>query len=253
MQLRTFLTRPTTPPQSTPDYALRVPQPFRYLLAFGLLGGLAGLVLAFTVSTIPSPLIYLLLTVGLVAALLALGLVAVTSGRARSQARGRMLSAVQWRGDERVLDMGCGNGFLLVEAAKHLTTGTATGIDIWLTVAGQQTADALWRNARLEGVADRIELQDADARGLPFADNTFDVIVSSLMLHHAGSAADRQQVLREMARVVKPEGTILLYDMLPFIVGAARDLRANGLTRVTRSGRFMTTLSARQAKLNTGV
>ena len=65
-----------------------------------------------------------------------------------------MLNSVTWRGDERVLDVGCGNGFLLNEAAKHLTTGLATGIDVWKAEAGAQTADLALGNARLEGVAD---------------------------------------------------------------------------------------------------
>src|SRR5207248_9652552 len=45
--------------------------------------------------------------------------------------RERLLDNVAWRGDERVLDVGCGRGLMLVGAAKRLTTGRAVGVDIW--------------------------------------------------------------------------------------------------------------------------
>jgi ubiquinone/menaquinone biosynthesis C-methylase UbiE len=102
------------------------------------------------------------------------------------------------------------------------------------------------RNAHLEGVAERVDIRNADARAMPFADGTFDVIVSSLMLHHAGGSADRNQVLHEMARVLKPGGTILLYDVSPLIGGAAQQLGARGLGSISRSGSIMSLLSARR-------
>jgi SAM-dependent methyltransferase len=231
---------------ATPDYALRVPSHVRSALGLGLAGGAAGLVLSRGASGGQRLAGGGLLATGVAAAALGLLLRVVTSPRARRRARRRMLDAVPWRGDERVLDVGCGNGFLLVEAAKRLTTGKATGIDVWLADAGGQSGEALWRNARLEGVADRIEVRDADARVLPFADGTFDVVLASLMLHHAGRAADRERELRELARVVKPGGTVVLYDLLPVIAGAARRLRASGLDEVERSGRVMAVLAARR-------
>ena len=102
------------------------------------------------------------------------------------------------------------------------------------------------RNARLEAVADRVEVKDVDARSMPFADNTFDVIVSSLMLHHAGGGQERQRVLQEMARVLKPDGRILLYDASPLITDAARRLQAIGVTSIERTGGVMARLSASQ-------
>jgi len=45
--------------------------------------------------------------------------------------RERLLDSIPWRGDEIVLDVGCGRGLLLVGAAKRLRTGRAVGVDIW--------------------------------------------------------------------------------------------------------------------------
>jgi ubiquinone/menaquinone biosynthesis C-methylase UbiE len=162
----------------------------------------------------------------------ALGL--VLSRRRRQRARAVMLAAVPWRGDEAVLDVGCGNGFLLVEAAKRLSSGKATGIDLWKVGAGGQRADAVWRNAELEQVRERIALTDGDARRMPFADGAFDVVLASLMLHHAGRRADRRQAMAEMMRVTRPGGRILLYDTLPVVRGAAEQLRAAGFVEIRR-------------------
>lgn len=232
----------------TPDYALRVPSHLQLLLGAGLVGSLVGLGLLIAAPSIPGFYGFLLLAVGFLSAAFALALRAITSPARRERARRHMLNAIAWRGDERVLDVGCGNGFLIIEAAKRLTTGTATGIDLWKAEAGEQSAEIASRNAYLEGVADRVQIRNADARHMPFGDRTFDVIVSSLMLHHAGGSTDRNAVLGEMLRVLKPAGTILLYDALPFISGASNFLRGNGLPNVSRSGGLLPTLVASGAR-----
>jgi arsenite methyltransferase len=235
------LTRTSVP---APDYALRVPSHVQLVLTAGVLGGLIGLGLLVASPMLPAVYGYVLIALGVLSAAVALALRVITSPSRRERARRQMLSAIAWRGTERVLDVGCGNGFLVIEAAKRLTTGTATGIDVWKAEAGEQSAEVAWRNAHLEGVADRVEIKEADARPVPFGDNTFDVIVSSLMLHHVGGSVDRHAVLQEMLRVLKPGGTLLLYDVLPMIADASSYLRANGLPRVTRSGGLMATLMA---------
>src|SRR5262249_8527024 len=89
------------------------------------------------------------------------------------------------RGDERILDLGCGRGAVLLLAAQHLTTGQAVGMDLWR--GGDQSgnaADATRRNAVTEGVADRVELHTADMTALPLDDDSFDLVVSSLAMHN---------------------------------------------------------------------
>jgi ribosomal protein L11 methylase PrmA len=67
--------------------------------------------------------------------------------------REQLLDRIAWRGDEAVLDVGCGRGLLLVGAAKRLRAGHATGIDLWQAedLAGNRP-EATLENARLEGV-----------------------------------------------------------------------------------------------------
>src|SRR5690349_13437736 len=118
--------------------------------------------------------------------------------------REEYLDLLAWRGDERVLDVGCGRGLFLIGAAKRLTTGRATGIDIWQAedLSGNQPAAPL-HNATIEGVAERVEVRTADARKLPFEDASFDVVLSSAALHNIYDAGERQTAVREIARVLK--------------------------------------------------
>jgi ubiquinone/menaquinone biosynthesis C-methylase UbiE len=133
----------------------------------------------------------------------------------KPQIRDRLLDAISWRGDEAVLDVGCGRGLLVVGAARRLTSGKAVGVDLWLrgAISGNSGA-AVLENARLEGVAERVEVQEADCRSLPFADGSFDVVVSNFVVHELSRPAEREKMLREMARVLKPNGQVALVDFI---------------------------------------
>ena len=220
------------------NYKLEIPEHLRHLLFIGLLSGVVGLILIVVMPADQRLFAAVLLVIGIVAAINAALLALVTNRGARLSARHKMMDMVEWRGNEMILDVGCGNGFLLLEAAKHLTTGKAIGIDAWVEGSGGQNADAAWRNAHIEGVADKIDVQNVDARKMPFENETFDVIMSSLALHHMGSNADREQAFREMIRILKPGGTILLYDMFPMIGQAAAQMRRSKFTAVKRLGGF---------------
>jgi SAM-dependent methyltransferase len=129
--------------------------------------------------------------------------------------RDEILGQIAWRGDEVVLDAGCGRGLLLVGAARRLTTGKASGLDRWVpgALTGNRPEAAL-DNARLEGVADRVELKQGDVRQLPFADASVDVVISNFVVHELNNRAEREQMLREIVRVLKPGGRLALVDFI---------------------------------------
>ena len=63
-----------------------------------------------------------------------------------------LLDRLNVRGDERILDMGCGRGAVLLMAAQHLTTGRAVGVDLWRRVdQSGNSSEATQRNAVAEG------------------------------------------------------------------------------------------------------
>src|SRR5262245_11844323 len=128
--------------------------------------------------------------------------------------RERILNLIVWKGDEAVLDVGCGRGLMLIGAARRLTGGKATGIDIWQAedLSGNRP-EATLENARREGVADRVEVRTADMRQMPFPNASFDVIVSCAAIHNIYNRADREQAVREIARVPKPGGRAAIDDI----------------------------------------
>jgi ubiquinone/menaquinone biosynthesis C-methylase UbiE len=128
--------------------------------------------------------------------------------------RDRVLDAIPWRGDEQVLDVGCGHGLMLIGAARRLKSGKAVGIDLWQQEdqAGN-SRDATWQNVLAENAGDRVEVKDGDARKLPFTDNSFDVVLSSWALHNIYDAAGRETALREIVRVMRPGGWLVIIDI----------------------------------------
>ena len=98
-----------------------------------------------------------------------------------------LLDRLNLRGDEHILDMGCGRGAVLLMAAQRLTTGRAAGVDLWRRIdQSGNSLEVTRRNAVAEGVADRVELHTGDMMELPFDENSFDVVVSSLAIHNIG-------------------------------------------------------------------
>lgn len=168
--------------------------------------------------------------------LLQAGLMWWSSSSGKLQERDLMLESLEWRGDEQVLDVGCGRGLMMIGAAKRLTTGRAVGVDVWRSAdLSDNWSEAVWDNARAEGVEDRIDVRDGDMRQLPFADASFDVVLSSLALTSLSKDADRRQAIDEITRVLRPDGRVALLESS----GTKRyeeAFRAAGFRKVERSG-----------------
>ncbi|HZY62732.1 MAG TPA: class I SAM-dependent methyltransferase [Edaphobacter sp.] len=144
--------------------------------------------------------------------------------------RDRMLALHSWRGDEQVLDVGTGRGLLLVGAARRLTTGHATGLDIWSKDDLSKNSElATQHNLELEGVADRCTLVSEAAQQMPFPADSFDVILSNLCLHNIYNRDARNRALAEIVRVLRPGGIAILSDY-KLTAEYASQLRHAGLT-----------------------
>lgn len=146
-----------------------------------------------------------------------LGMAMYAYGRkGKYRTRDLMLSKISWKGDEKVLDIGTGQGLLMNGAAKYLTTGTSIGIDIWSSKdLSDNTIHKTWANAALEGVKDKVDIKNEDARSLSFPDNSFDIVLSLLCIHNIEPKADQEKACFEIARVLKPNGTALIGDYIP--------------------------------------
>jgi arsenite methyltransferase len=142
--------------------------------------------------------------------------------------RDRLLGERQWRGDEAVLDAGCGRGLVAIDAAKRVPRGHVTGIDLWQAVdLSGNTPEGIRANAQAAGVADRVTVDSGDIRALPYPDASFDVIGSMTVIHNIPDAEGRAQAIREIWRVTRPGGQILIFD-IRHARTYARQLRALG-------------------------
>ncbi len=205
---------------SRPDYGIDAPGVVRNLAIGG--GALLAVAGAAFAGLLPSALALGPIGIDLPFSALAMGIgfggaaawLYFGSRYGKLDEREKLLRHVAFRGDEQVLDVGCGRGLILVGAAHALTTGRAVGIDIWQTadVSGN-SAQAPLENARLEGVAERVAVQTCDMRSMPFPDGAFDVVVSRAAVHNLYRVGERQAAIREIARVLRPGGRAVIADI----------------------------------------
>ena len=152
-----------------------------------------------------------------------------------------MLKMHPWRGDEQVLDVGCGRGLLLAGAAKRLSTGHATGIDVWSSVdMGGNSEAATQHNLMLENIEARCTILSQPAQEMTFPDAAFDVVVSNLCLHNIYDEPTRRQALHQIARVLKPGGIALISDYKR-TAEYAEEFRKAGLIVEKKRGSLVTT------------
>jgi trans-aconitate methyltransferase len=119
-----------------------------------------------------------------------------------SQARwGReLMERVEWRGDEHVLDVGCGDGTLTAQIASRVSQGRVLGIDS----SAEMVAHAQATHLKSHFSNLRFVQMDAARMELP---PTFDVVFSNAALHWV---ADQKGVLQGAARALQPGGRLVV-------------------------------------------
>ena len=156
-----------------------------------------------------------------------------------------ILSLHPWRGDEQVLDVGCGRGLLLAGAAKRISalsgTGHATGIDVWSNVdMGGNSSAATQHNLDLEGISQYCTLLGQRRRRCP---SPTPPSTSSSPTSASTTSTTSQLAFRLSTRssaCSKPGGIALLSDYK--LTGEyARELAAAGLIVEKRRGSLITT------------
>ena len=199
------------------DYGIDAPPVVRNLALGGAAILLVGLA-AFRFISEPRWLMYLLGYWGIFAgaSMAITSLLMIWSSKVgKLRKRAMLIDGLNLKGNETVLDVGCGRGLLLNEAAKHLTTGKAIGIDLWQTMdQSGNKPEVTMENARAEGVMERVEVKTGDMRELPLPDASVDAVVASLSIHNIPDKSGRAKAIQEIHRVLKPGGQIALLDFM---------------------------------------
>jgi len=116
----------------------------------------------------------------------------------------RLLDMADLQPGERALDLGCGTGTLAIEARRRQPRASVHGLD-----SDPRMIERARRKADAAGV--ELELRSGTATALPYADHSFDVVLSSLFFHHLDRAA-KEVASREVARVLVGGGRLLVAD-----------------------------------------
>lgn len=129
-----------------------------------------------------------------------------------------VLSHHAWRGDERVLDIGCGPGLYfdhvheLTPAGEHYASDFSAG---------------MIRKAKTHPVAGSIHFLMSDAQALPFPNQFFDVVLANHMLFHVKKV---EIAIREIHRVLKPDGILIAATNSQFSMAEFNTLTRRALT-----------------------
>jgi SAM-dependent methyltransferase len=122
-----------------------------------------------------------------------------------------VIEHLDWDGEGKALDIGCGNGALAIKLARKHRKAQVLGIDSW-GKKWDYSMGVCEHNAALEGVNDRVTFQRGSAASLPFVDGYFDAAVSNFVFHEVGGVKDKREVIREALRVLKKGGRFAFQD-----------------------------------------
>jgi SAM-dependent methyltransferase len=153
--------------------------------------------------------------------------------------RGRLREILAPRPGERVLEVGPGTGYYSLPVAEWLAEGTPQGTLNVLDLQ-QEMLDHVARRARERGLQNVVPTQ-GDARALPCPDDHFDAAYLTVVL---GEIPDQDAALRELGRVLKPGGRLVVgevfpdFHMVPFEVLRARAEAAGLLFKRRLGGRL---------------
>jgi SAM-dependent methyltransferase len=146
-------------------------------------------------------------------------------GNLQVKIRDLVFNQLVWDGDGKLLDIGCGNGVLAIEAAKKYPKAQIVGVDYW-GGGWEYSKECCEKNAQLANVAERTSFRKASAAKLPFEDESFDVALSNFVFHEVRDVKDKRAVIREALRVLKKDGLFVFQDLFLWkrIYGEPQDL-----------------------------
>ena len=224
------------------NYGNWVPEKALYMLfgaavLLGVIAVLAQTVLDKPVVTAVSGVLCVVALVMAVYMLICHEIFAFGKGNMMAGVHEHLVEHLDWNGEGRLLDIGCGAAALTVRCAKAFPKAQITAMDYW-GAEWNYAKEQCEKNAQIEGVADRTSFQKGDAAKLDFPDESFDAAVSNFVFHEVRTAKDKRDVVREALRIVKKGGVFSFQDMFSqkALYGDmeqfVRELKAEGISEV---------------------
>jgi ubiquinone/menaquinone biosynthesis C-methylase UbiE len=131
----------------------------------------------------------------------------VLGGREHEAFRRRVLDLARLRGDERLLDAGCGTGLTALRIAARYPGCSVHGIDL-----SQKMIETARKDAAQQDLA--VDFRVGTITDLPYPDAFFDVVLTNIMYHHL-DLAEKRQAVAEIVRVVKAGGRYVSAEFGP--------------------------------------
>jgi arsenite methyltransferase len=200
-----------------PNYGLDYPDRLRHYVIEGLLVGSLGLSMMVAIGEQMPFFSSLFLLVGCGGGLLMLlwaGHFWWSSRYGKVRASTEMLRRLNWNGIDRVLDIGCGHGMLMLLVNKCNPDAQLIGMDVWNADSQYENSESmLWKNLDGAGIAKRCSVETMDIRQTRFAEKNFSKLVSSLTLHEIRNAPHRRLAVREALRLVQAGGEVAFLEL----------------------------------------
>jgi ubiquinone/menaquinone biosynthesis C-methylase UbiE len=123
-----------------------------------------------------------------------------------------VIDNLTWNGEGECLDIGTGNGALIIELAKRHPLSVCIGFDYW-GKNWEYSRQICEENAMIEGVNNRVSFRQGTASKLPFENEQFDAVISSLTFHEVKDTNDKILLIKEAVRVLKKGSKFSFFDL----------------------------------------
>jgi ubiquinone/menaquinone biosynthesis C-methylase UbiE len=133
------------------------------------------------------------------------------NGELQKQLCNALLDRLDWDSNGKALDIGTGSGRVAIYLAKKYSSAYCVGIDYWGN-PWTYSRDICDRNAKIEGVADRVRFQRASAVKLPFQDGEYGLVISNFVFHSV-RVVNKMPLIKEALRVLKQGGSFAFQDL----------------------------------------
>jgi len=135
-----------------------------------------------------------------------------TGGKLQDKVLDEIITKIQWDGEGKALDIGCGSGALTIKLAKKFKNARITGLDYWGS-DWDYCKSQCETNTKIMRVNKNIEFLKASASNLPFENEVFDLVVSNMTFHEVNDCKNKLNPVREALRVLKKDSIFVFQDL----------------------------------------